>query len=69
MENFSQRLKEIRKSKNITQKELAKLLNMTERNYQSWEGGKTKPGFDALILLCDTLNVSADYLLGRSDKP
>lgn len=69
MENFSERLKQLRKSRNITQKELAQALNVTERNYQFWEAGKTKPQLDTIIALCDFFNVSADYLLGRTDKP
>lgn len=69
MEKFNERLRELRKSKSVTQKEIAQELNVTERNYQSWEGGKTKPGYDAIIALCDFFDCSADYLLGRTDKP
>lgn len=69
MENFSERLKKIRKAKGLTQKEAAQALNITERSYQSWEGGKNKPGYDAIVALCDLLEVSADYLLGRTDQP
>jgi transcriptional regulator with XRE-family HTH domain len=69
MENFSERLKRLRKSQNVTQKELAQALNVTERNYQSWEAGKTKPQFDTINALCDHFHVSADYLLGRTDTP
>lgn len=69
MENFSERLKQLRKSRNITQKELAQELNVTERNYQFWEAGKTKPQLDAIIAICNALDCSADYLLGRTDTP
>jgi transcriptional regulator with XRE-family HTH domain len=69
MENFSERLKQLRKSQNVTQKELAQSLNVTERNYQSWEAGKTKPKFEAINALCNYFSCSADYLLGRTDAP
>lgn len=64
---FKDHLRTIRKSKNATQKDVAIAVGVTERNYQDWEYGNTKPGFDALIALADYFNVSLDYLVGRSD--
>lgn len=69
MENFSERLKRLRKAKGLTQKEAAQALNVTERNYQFWEGNKNKPGYDAIVAICNLMGCSADYLLGRTDKP
>lgn len=66
---FKDHLRAIRKLKKTTQKETAKAVGVTERNYQDWEAGKTKPGFDALIALADYFDVSLDYLCGRSDVP
>ncbi len=66
---FSVRLKEIRKSMNLTQKEVATAINFAERNYQELEYGNCKPSFDTLIALADFFNVSLDYLVGRSNIP
>lgn len=66
---FKDHLRAVRKSKKATQKEVAVAVGVTERNYQDWEYGNTKPGFDALIALADYFNVSLDYLCGRSDDP
>ena len=66
---FNEHLKLIRKSKNVTQRDVAAAIGITERNYQSYESGAKKPGFDSLIALADFFDVSLDYLVGRSDNP
>lgn len=69
MNNFNEILKDFRLSKGLTQKQLADLTNMTERGIQRYESGERKPNFDALLALSTALDVSADYLLGRSKNP
>lgn len=69
MQDFYVHLRAIRKSRKTTQKQVAVAVGVTERNYQDWEYGNTKPGFDALVALADYFNVSLDYLVGRSDDP
>jgi len=69
MSAFSKRLKEIRTSNNITQKQLSVTLNISERGIQSYELDERKPGLEALIALADYFNVSLDYLVGRSENP
>ena len=69
MQEFSQKLKILRKSKSITQKQAALALELNERNYQHYEAGTQKPSFDGLAKLCTYFDVSADYLLGLSDDP
>lgn len=69
MSTFGEHLKSIRKSKNVTQKQVAQAINITERNYQNYELNEKKPGFDNLIALADYFDVSLDYLVGRSDNP
>ena len=66
---FSERLLQLRKEKNITQKQLASALNLSEVGIQNYEGGRRKPAYDILIALADYFNVSLDYLVGRSDLP
>ena len=62
---FGQRLKELRKAKKLTQKELADLLEMTDRNYQRLEYGKINVSATILVFLADFFHVTTDYLLGR----
>lgn len=66
---FKEHLKKVRKGKKYTQKQVAAAIGVAERNYQEWEYGKTKPGFDSLIALADFFAVSLDYLVGRTDNP
>ena len=69
MADFSQRLKELRKSKKLKQTEMATFLECTSRNYQDYEYGKVYPHILAIIKLADYFNVSIDYLVGRSNDP
>ena len=62
---FGQRLKELRKAKKLTQKELADLLKMTDRNYQRLEYGKINVSATVLVFLADFFHVTTDYLLVR----
>ncbi len=66
---FKDHLRTIRKARGATQKGCAVAAGVTERNYQDWEYGNTKPSFDALIALADYFDVSLDYLVGRTDRP
>lgn len=67
MTEFNERLKQIRLKYNLTQKQLAELIGVTERGIQRYEANERKPTFDVLISLLDNLDISADYLLGRTD--
>lgn len=69
MNDFSVQLKSIRKSRGITQKQLAQAVGASERGIQSYEIGERKPAFDQLIALADFFAVSLDYLTGRSNYP
>lgn len=65
---LSARLRELRKTQKITQKQTALAIGITERNYQRLEAGE-KPNYDNLIALADYFDVSLDYLVGRTDNP
>lgn len=67
--DFSSRLKELRTSKGLTQKEAAKLFNITERAYQNYELGRSTPQFSLLIEIADYFQVTLDYLTGRDFVP
>lgn len=69
MLNFGEHLKSIRSSHNITQKELAISIGISERGIQHYELNERKPTYDILIALADYFNISIDYLVGRTDNP
>ena len=69
MLDFGSHLKTVRKSKGFTQKQLAEAIGATEAGVQNYERGARKPTFDMLIALANALDVSLDYLVGRSDDP
>ena len=69
MPTFTDRLKELRKSKNATQVTVAEAIGCVEQYYQKIEYGKVKPSYDKIEKLADFFDVSTDYLLGRSDIP
>ncbi len=65
---FSDRLKELRASRNLTQKAVYTAIGVAPVVYQRYEYGQA-PSFDNLLALADFFNVSLDYLVGRSDIP
>ena len=67
MQVFSERLKELRKSKNLSQKELAEIFNTTNSSICDWECGRTEPTLNTIRQIADYFDVSCDYLLGKSD--
>ena len=67
MNEFSKRLREIRRKKGFKQREMADRLGITLRAYQYYEEGKHVPDLDGLVALADVLEVSLDYLAGRVD--
>ena len=64
---IKKRIKELRKEKGLTQKQLAKLLNKSETGFASWEQGLSEPGISDIRKMCEIFNVSADYFLGLND--
>ena len=66
---FGQRLFSLRKQKiGVTQADIADLLEVTPTQISDMEKGRRTTGIDSIVLLCRHYNVSADYLLGLTDK-
>ena len=61
-------LREARKEAGLTQKRLAELLGISQQSYSDYENNRTFPDESTLIKLANALNVSVDYLLGRTDE-
>ena len=63
------RLKDLREDRDLTQKEVAKLLFTTQQQYSLYEKGYRDIPTIALTTLAEFYNVSADYILGLTDNP
>ena len=63
------RLRDLRQDADKTQREIAAILGIDQRVYSTYETGKRDLPLRYLVLLADHYHVSADYLLGRSDRP
>ena len=67
MSSFSEKIKQLRKAKGVTQKAVAEQLGILEQSYQKYEYGKHEPSHAITVKLADYFDVSTDYLLGRTD--
>lgn len=67
MASFPDRLKELRKIKNLKQTEMAAFLELNTRTYQDYEYGKVTPNAPMLTKLAEYFGVTTDFLLGLSD--
>ena len=65
---FSEKIRQLRKDRHLTQAEVAKEVDLSARGYQDLELG-AKPGFDNLLHIADFYDVSGDWLMGRTDNP
>ena len=63
MNKFHERLKELRKERQIKQSELAALLSVDQRTISNWENGLREPDYNMLIKIASVFEVSTDYLL------
>ena len=64
---FNKRLKELRKLKGYTQKELATLIGYDQSMVARWEKGESEPTASAIKNIAVLFDVSSDYLLGIED--
>jgi len=64
---FAERLKELRKEKNMTQVQLAEALGVSKGTIAMWEIGKREPNFETLDRLSDIFDKRIDYILGYSN--
>lgn len=65
--DFSERVKELRKQKNMTQSELAEALQTTKGTVSVWERGVRKPDLATVGRIASLFEVTIDFLLGNSD--
>ncbi len=65
---FPHRLKTARETRRLSQTALAAQAGLPQSSVAHFEGGARKPSFDNLRRLANALEVTTDYLLGRSDE-
>ena len=64
---LGERLRTLRKEKNLRQVDMAQFLDITDVHYRRIEAGKINLPTLTLCALADYFGVTTDYLLGRSD--
>lgn len=65
--DFSVRLKQVRRSRGLSQQTLGNMLGLSKQAVFNYESGANTPGHFTFIKLADELNVSLDFLTGRSN--
>lgn len=62
------RLFELRTERELSQRNIAKIMNVSQGTYNNWENSNTQPSIEQLIALADFFEVSVDYLIGHSNN-
>ena len=65
---YYQRLRDLREDKDLTQKQIAMMLQTTPQQYSLWERGEREIPFHNAIHLAEFYKVSLDYIAGRTNK-
>ena len=66
---IASRLRALRKSKSLTQKQVGEAVGIAERNYRRYEAGTTDPQTSVTAAIAEYFGVSIDYLVGRTENP
>lgn len=61
--DLGKKLFKLRKSKNLSQEDVADKLNVTRQTVSKWETNQSTPDFDKIVPLCDLYGISTDELL------
>ncbi len=68
MKTYFERLRDLREDHDLTQADVARFLNTTQQVYSRYEKGINEIPLHHLISLCKFYKVSADFILGLSEK-
>ena len=66
--NDAERMRNLRQDNDLSQKKVADMLGVAQTTYSQYELEKRPMPIDYLIALCKFYNVSADYMLGLSNR-
>lgn len=64
--SFGNRLKELRKSKKLTQVQVSEMIDVQQGTYSRWENGTLEPSLEAVVKLAKLFDTTTDYLLGKT---
>lgn len=67
--NYYQRLRDIREDNDMTQAQIAQILNIQQTQYSRYERGAVQMSIDKYIVLAKYYNISLDYITGIIDEP
>ena len=67
METFKEIFRDLRKEKNLTQKQLGQVLNVDQSAICAWEKGRNQPDYEMLIRCAEFFDTSVDFLLGKPE--
>lgn len=68
MATFADRLRELRLNKDVGQKEVGAIIDVSDSSIRKYESGERTPDPAAIVKLADFFGVTTDYLLGRDPK-
>ena len=66
--NYRRMMRDLREDNDLTQREVAKIINKSQQGYSHIEDGRAELKIDDMIKLCKFYGVSADYFVGLTDK-
>ena len=66
--NFAQTLSDLRKIRGYSQRKVARDLGISQALLSHYENGFREPGIEFICRVCDYYNISADYLLCRTEN-
>ncbi len=66
--NYRERMRNLREDSDLTQREVAQVINKSQQGYSHIEEGRAELKIEDLIKLCRFYGVSADYFVGMTDK-
>ena len=69
MTDYRTRLRNVREDHDLTQAEVGKVLDKSQQGYNHIEAGRAELKIDDLVRLCQYYDLSADYLIGLTNKP
>lgn len=67
--NFGERLYELRTKQNMSQEQLAELLDVSRQSVSKWENDKGFPEMSRILFMSDYFQISLDYLMRGMDEP
>ena len=63
------RMRNLREDHDLTQKAVGEIIHKSQQGYSHIENGRAELKIEDLKILCDFYNLSADYMIGRTDEP